>query len=36
MYQQGDRVVYGIHGVCEIVGTEVRTVDRKTVEYIAL
>ena len=36
MYQQGDRVLYGIHGVCEIVGTEVRTIDRKKVEYFAL
>lgn len=36
MYQKGDRVVYGIHGVCRIVGTEVRTVDRKMVEYFAL
>lgn len=36
MYQQGDRVLYGIHGVCQIVGTEVRTIDRKRVEYFAL
>lgn len=36
MYQQGDRVIYGIHGVCQIVGTEVRSVDRKKVEYFAL
>ena len=36
MYQQGDRVLYGIHGVCQIVGTEIRRVDRKNVEYFAL
>ena len=36
MYQIGDRVVYGIHGVCEIVAVEKRNVDRKQVEYFAL
>lgn len=36
MYQPEDRVVYGIHGTCVIVGTEVRTVDRKKVEYFVL
>lgn len=36
MYQQGDRILYGIHGVCQIVGTELRRVDRKCVEYFAL
>lgn len=36
MYQTGDRVVYGIHGVCEIVGTEEKTVDRKKVSYFVL
>lgn len=36
MYRQGDRVLYGTHGVCEIVGTELRRIDRKNVEYFAL
>lgn len=36
MYQVGDRVVYGIHGVCEIVEEEKRIVDRKSVTYLAL
>ena len=36
MYVIGDRVVYGIHGVCGIVAVEQRRVDRKTVEYFAL
>ena len=36
MYQVGDKVVYGIHGVCEIVAVEKRSVDRKLVEYFAL
>lgn len=36
MYQIGDRVVYGSHGVCAIVGLEQRTVDRKKVEYYAM
>lgn len=29
----GQLVVYGVHGVCAIAGTEVKTVDRKKVEY---
>ena len=35
-FQIGDMVVYGIHGVCKIADTEVRIVDRKTVEYFVL
>ncbi len=36
MYTSGDRVVYGIHGVCDILGIEIRNVDRKKVEYYIL
>lgn len=36
MFQVGDRVVYGIHGVCRIDGVEERTVDRKKVRYFVL
>lgn len=36
MYQMGDRVVYGIHGVCQVVALEERVVDRKKVVYLAL
>ena len=36
MYQRGDQVVYGIHGVCVVTGTEHRSVDRKQVEYFVL
>lgn len=36
MYQMGDRVVYGIHGVCRIVDQEKRVIDRKTVTYLVL
>ena len=36
MYAIGDRVVYGVHGVCTVVGVEQRRVDKKTVEYFAL
>lgn len=36
MLQVGSRVVYGIHGVCNIVDVEVRSVDRKKVEYFVL
>ena len=34
--QCGDRVVYGIHGVCQVVDIENRTIDRKPVEYYVL
>ena len=36
MYQIGDRVVYGIHGVCRVMEKEERVVDRKTVKYLIL
>ena len=36
MYQVGEQVVYGIHGVCRIVEEEQRTVDRKPVTYLIL
>lgn len=36
MYQLGDRIVYGIHGVCDIIDLQIRTVDRKKVEYFVL
>ena len=36
MFKIGDRVVYGIHGVCQICGLEERNVDRKTVQYYVL
>ncbi len=36
MFQVGDRVVYGMHGVCNVVDQEERTVDRKRHVYLAL
>lgn len=36
MYQVGDKVVYGVHGVCRIVDQEERVIDRKRVTYLAL
>ncbi len=36
MYQVGDRVVYGSHGVCRVVEEESRVVDRKRVTYLVL
>ena len=36
MYQIGDKVVYGVHGVCQIVEQEERLVDRKRVTYLVL
>jgi CarD family transcriptional regulator len=36
MYQLGDRIVYGMHGVCNVIDLQIRTVDRKKVEYFVL
>ena len=36
MLQVGSQVVYGIHGVCNIIDVETRRVDRKNVEYFVL
>lgn len=36
MYEINDRVLYGIHGVCRIVGTESRTVDRRKQQFYVL
>ena len=36
MYQKGSYVVYGIQGVCRIIGTETQNVNRKNVEYLVL
>lgn len=36
MFQQGSLVVYGMHGVCTIIGLENRTVNKKPVEYYVL
>ena len=36
MYQIGDQVVYGIHGVCCVVEQEERVIDRNRVTYLVL
>ncbi len=36
MYQVGEQVIYGMHGVCSVVQEEKRMVDHKTVTYLAL
>jgi len=36
MFQTGDKVVYGIHGVCDIKGTENQRMDGKNVAYLIL
>ncbi len=36
MYQSGTYVIYGIQGVCRVVGTEVQRVNRKKSEYLVL
>jgi len=36
MFQQGQQVIYGMHGVCSILGVENRVVNRNSVEYYVL
>ncbi len=36
MYSVGQKVVYGIHGVCSIVDVERRKIDRKFIDYYVL
>lgn len=36
MYQSGSYVIYGVHGVCRILGTEKQLVNRKRAEYLVL
>ena len=36
MYQEGQYVVYGSHGVCQIVDIEQKNIDHKLVQYYAL
>lgn len=36
LFAQGDRVLYGAHGVCDIVDVVVRAVDGKQIEYFVL
>lgn len=36
MFQIGDLVVYGIHGVCRILSLDERVIDRKKIKYFAL
>ena len=36
MYQIGDKVIYGMHGVCVVADLEQRTMDGKQVVYLVL
>lgn len=36
MYQVGDKVVYGVHGVCIVAALEECLIDRKRLTYLAL
>lgn len=36
MYQVGEYVVYGVHGVCRVIGTEKQLVNRKRTQYLVL
>lgn len=36
MFQCGDRVIYGMHGACEIIGIETKRIGGKNTEYYVL
>ena len=36
MFEIGENVVYGVHGVCRVVGLEDKKVDRKNLRYLVL
>lgn len=36
MYQRGELVVYGMHGVCKILDLEIKMMNRKKTEYYVL
>ena len=36
MFHSGDYVIYGVHGVCRVIGTEMQRVNRARVEYLVL
>lgn len=36
MFDSGEFVVYGVHGVCKVVGREKQLVNRKRTEYLVL
>lgn len=36
MFKCGDKVLYGSHGICEILDVETRRIDRKNIEYFIL
>lgn len=36
MFQLGDQVIYGIHGLCRILELETRKIDKKLIEYYVL
>ncbi len=36
MYEIGQKLVYGAHGVCTVVGLETRVIDRNSISYYVL
>ena len=36
MFQAGEWVIYGIHGVCRVVGTEKQLINRKRTQFLVL
>ena len=36
MFHIGQKVIYGVHGVCEIIAVDVQRINRKNIEYFVL
>ena len=36
MFQRGEQIVYGVHGVCQVLDVELKYINRKPVEYYVL
>ena len=36
MFQVGNQVLYGMHGVCTIIDVEERVIDHKKIQYFVL
>ena len=36
MYQLGSKVLYGSHGICEVVNVETKRINNKSIEYLVL
>lgn len=36
MYQCGSKVLYGSHGICEVINVETKRINNKSIEYLVL